>query len=290
MNQTRKGLGKGLDALIPKGTVFTSGRTVVNIEIDRVYPNPKQPRTQFNQADLEELAESISTTGVIQPILVRMKQDGYELVAGERRLRSAKIAGSNTIPAIIKDFTDEEAIQIALIENLQRVDLNPVEEADAYNRLSQDFNWSQEEIAKKVGKSRSAIANTMRLLDLPGEVLEGLRNNKISAGHARALLAMPHEKQLEYYHQIIIQGLSVRDLESQVPASGIVREKRKSKSRIAEIFKDVVENLMNYLGTKVRIYGTPEKGKIEIEFFSREDLDRILELILKMEEYDGQDH
>ena len=207
MNQPKKGLGKGLDALIPRGKVFTSGRTVVKIDVTKVAPNPNQPRHSFDEKDLIELSESIKTTGVIQPILARMTKDGYELIAGERRLRATKMAGLDTIPAIIKDFSDEESVQIALIENLQRVDLNPVDEADAYNHLSLDFNWSQEEIAKKVGKSRSTVANMMRLLDLPGEILDGLRNNKISAGHARTLLAAPKEKQLGFYHEIIKNNL-----------------------------------------------------------------------------------
>ncbi|NQU18004.1 MAG: ParB/RepB/Spo0J family partition protein [Candidatus Saganbacteria bacterium] len=283
MNQPKKGLGKGLDALIPKGSVFTSGRTVVSIDITKVSPNPKQPRTTFDEKELLELSESIKDTGVIQPILCRMSKTGYELVAGERRLRASKLAGSTTIPAIIKDFSDEESVQIALIENLQRVDLNPVDEADAYNRLSLEFNWSQEQIAKKVGRNRSTIANMMRLLDLPGEILDGLRNSKISAGHARALLAAPKEKQLELYHYIIKNNLNVRDIETFLSSTHSKKQKRKIHRKTLDIFKDVVDNLMFSLGTKVRIYGTMEKGKIEIDYFSKEDLDRLIDLLTKKE-------
>lgn len=278
MNQPKRGLGKGLDALIPKGTVFTSGRTVVNIDITKVVPNPNQPRTIFREEDLDQLAESIKTSGVIQPILVRMTKTGYELVAGERRLRATKKTDKLTIPAIIKDFSDEDSVKIALVENLQRVDLNPVEEADAYNRLNSEFNWSQEEIAKKVGKSRSAVANMMRLLDLPGEILGGLRKNKITAGHARALLAAPKEKQLELYHQIISSQMNVRDIETVITPKN--HKHKKSKHKL-HIFKDITDYLILQLGTKVRIFGKPEKGKIEIEFFSKDDLNRIIDLIGK---------
>ncbi len=276
MNQPKRGLGKGLDALIPKGTVFTSGRTVVNVDITKVVPNPNQPRTIFREEELDQLSESIKTSGVIQPILARMTKAGYELVAGERRLRAAIKAGKPTIPAIIKDFSDEESIKIALVENLQRVDLNPIEEADAYNRLNSEFNWSQEEIAKKVGKSRSNVANMMRLLDLPGEILGGLKKNKITAGHARALLAAPKEKQLELYHQILKNKMNVRDIETVITPQS--RKRKKAKQKL-HIFKDIADYLILQLGTKVRIYGKPEKGKIEIDFFSKEDLNRILDLI-----------
>src|SRR3989339_377458 len=283
MNQPKKGLGKGLDALIPKGTVFTSGRTIVNIDITKIFPNPKQPRTTFNDADLAELAESIKGSGVIQPVLARMNKNGYELVAGERRLRAAKLAGSTTIPAIIKDFSDEESAQLALIENLQRLDLNPVADADASNRLSLEFNWSQDEIAKKVGKSRSPVANMMRILDLPGEVLDGLRSGKISAGHARTLLAAPKENQLDLYRQIISSNLTVRDIESVVSPVAAEGKKERKREKKYNIFQDVVDQLMGCLGTKVRIYGSCEKGKIEIDFFSKDDLNRLLDLILKKE-------
>lgn len=283
MNQFKKGLGKGLDALIPKGTVFTSGRTVVNIDINKIVPNPKQPRTVFNEKELAELSASIKDKGIIQPILARMNKTGYELIAGERRLRAAKAAGLLTVPAIIKDFSDEESVQLALIENLQREDLNAIDEADAYNRLNLEYNWSQEEIAKRVGKSRSTVANMMRLLDLPGEILDGLRKDKISAGHARALLASPKEKQLQLYHEILNNKLNVRDIETIISPAQSKQNRKKKQKFMPQVFKDITESLMQYLGTKVRIYGKEDKGRIEIDFFSKEDFNRLVELIVKKE-------
>ena len=190
MANLKKGLGRGLGALIPRGTVFTGGRTIVNIEIDKVVPNPRQPRTTFNAENLRDLANSIVEQGVIEPILIRMQQGRYELVAGERRLRAAKIAGMTSIPAIIKDFTDEQSLELSLIENLQREDLNPIDEAEGYARLTEEFNLTQEKISKKVWKDRSTITNMLRILVLPDEIKESLRNREISVGHARALLAL----------------------------------------------------------------------------------------------------
>ena len=286
MANIRKGLGRGLGALIPRGTVFTGGRTIVNIEIDKVVPNPRQPRTTFNAENLRDLANSIVEQGVIEPILIRMQQGRYELVAGERRLRAARIAGMTSIPAIIKDFTDEQSLELSLIENLQREDLNPIDEAEGYARLTEEFNLTQEKIAKKVGKDRSTITNMLRILVLPDEIKESLRNREISVGHARALLALDEAtKQIKTWQQIIKNNLSVRDVE-------ILTTGRSDKARIKKggrkraFTKNVelnalVETLTTHLGTKVKILGTPERGRIEIEYYSKEDLERVLELILR---------
>lgn len=286
MANFRRGLGKGLGALIPKGTVFTGGRTIVNIDINKVVPNPRQPRTDFNEESLQELANSIKEQGIIEPILLRMQQGKYELVAGERRLRAAKIAGLSNIPAIIKDFTDEQSLEISLIENLQRKDLNPLDEAEGYARLAREFNLTQEEIAKKVGKDRSTITNMLRVLSLPDEIKASLRGKEISVGHARSLLSLEDPiKQLKAWKQIISNKLSVRDVE--ILATG-KEEKPKVKkggrkrayTKNAEL-NALVEKLTTYFGTKVKILGTPERGRIEIEYYSKEDLERVLEIILK---------
>lgn len=281
----KKGLGKGLSALIPKGSVFTGGRTIVNISIDSIVPNPRQPRTSFNESSLRELADSIKGSGVAQPILVRMRKGNYELVAGERRLRAAKIAGLSAIPAIIKDFSDEESIQLALIENLQREDLNPMDEAEAYGRLVSEFNLSQADIAKKVSKDRSTVGNMLRLLELPQEIQKSLRKEDLSVGHARALLSITDkEKQLLLFRDIIKNKLSVRDIEVLIyggaKSSTQPTKKSRAKSITTNQLKPWIDKLTTHLATKVRMHGTVNRGRIEIEYYSQEDLERILASIL----------
>lgn len=280
---SKKGLGKGLSALIPKGSVFTGGRTIVNINVDQVIPNPRQPRTVFNESSLKELSESIKISGIAQPILVRMKKGAYELVAGERRLRAAKMAGLPNIPAIIKDFSDQESMELALIENLQREDLNPMDEAEAYGKLSSEFKFSQAEIAKKVSKDRSTVANMMRLLDLPKEVQKSLRKGELSVGHARALLSIENkDKLLSVFNEVIKNKLSVRDIETLIYGAPKAISKRrllKSGKKIDQELKPWIDKLTSYLSTKVRIYGNSKRGRIEIEYFSQEDLERILSSI-----------
>jgi len=284
--QPKKGLGRGLNALIPQGSVFTGGRTIVNIDVKKVFPNPRQPRTTFNDETISELADSIKLRGIAQPILVRMRKEGYELVAGERRLRAAKLAGLTAIPAIIKDFSDEESVELSLIENLQREDLNPMDEAEAYHRLMTEFNLTQQEVAKKVGKNRSTVANMTRLVELPSEIKKSLRNGDLSAGHARALLTIEDkDKQLLVFRDVIKNKLSVRDIEILVYGAPKTEEAKRKKKKVevgdAEL-QSFIDRLTGHLGTKVRIKGTTKRGRIEIEYYSQEDLERLLEIITNL--------
>lgn len=280
----KRGLGKGLGALIPQGSVFTGGRTIVNIDVDKVVPNPRQPRTSFSEENLKELASSIKEQGVIEPVLVRMRSGKYELVAGERRWRAAKQAGLAVVPSIIKDFTDEQSLELALIENLQREDLNPMDEAEGYSRLISEFKLTQEQVAKKVGKNRSTVTNMLRVLSLPEKIKQSLRRAELSVGHARALLAISDPvKQLDLWRQIIDNKLNVRDVEILVTDTSPRPHKKGGRKRAftknAEL-NALVEKLTTHLGTKVRIFGTPQRGRIEINYYSKDDLERILEVLL----------
>lgn len=280
----KRGLGKGLGALIPQGSVFTGGRTIVNIDITKVVPNPRQPRTAFSKESLQELANSIKEQGIIEPILTRMRSGKYELVAGERRLRAAKLAGLHVIPSIVKDFSDEQSLELALIENLQREDLNPMDEAEGYAQLAKEFNMTQEQIAKKVGKNRSTVTNMLRVLSLPDKIKNSLRKGEITPGHARALLATADAaKQLEMWKQIVSSKLNVRDTEVIAGARSAKPQAKKGGrkrpgTRNAELLS-LVEKLTTHLGTKVRIFGVPDRGRIEINYYSKEDLERILEIL-----------
>ncbi|MEA3493926.1 MAG: ParB/RepB/Spo0J family partition protein [Candidatus Margulisiibacteriota bacterium] len=285
-NSKKRGLGKGLSALIPKKAIFAGGRTIVNIDIGKIYPNPRQPRTEFPKDALKELSDSIKEQGVIEPILTRMRAGRYELVAGERRWRAAKLAGLTLVPSIIKDFTDEQSLEIALIENLQREDLNPMDEAEGYALLIKEFKITQEQVAKKVGKNRSTVTNMLRVLTLPDKIKQSLRKEEISVGHARALLAISDQlKQLEAWKQIISSKLNVRDVEILVSGKSEKQKARKGGrkrafTKNAEL-NALVERLTTFLGTKVKILGTPQKGRIEINYFSKEDLERVLEIIFR---------
>lgn len=284
--------GKGLEALfesskkeaVKKNTENSDG-TVVLLDINKIEPNRNQPRKQFQEESLEELAESIKNYGVIQPIVVKQNEDYYELIAGERRWRASKIAGLKEIPAIIKKYEDEKLFEIALAENLQREDLNPMEEAAGYSKLSTDFNLSQDEIAKRVGKSRSAVANAMRLLNLDSRVQELVKNGKLSPGHARSILPIENsDEQFELAERIIDEELSVRETES------IVKRLLEKKPETAEKkskfntdgYNKIEESLRDILGTKVKLKSGKNKGAIEIEYYSDEDLDRIMALMNKI--------
>lgn len=283
----KRGLGKGLGALIPQGTVFTGGRTIVNIELNKVVPNPRQPRTVFAKESLKELANSIKEQGIIEPILARMRNGKYEIVAGERRWRAARQAGLSVIPAIVKDFTDEQSLELSLIENLQREDLNPMDEAEGYAHLAKEFNFTQEQVAKKVGKNRSTVTNMLRVLTLPDKIKYSLRKEEITVGHARALLAAEtSERQIEIWKQIIKSKLNVRDVEILVTGKATIEKpkvkkggRKRAYTQNAEL-NALVEKLTTHLGTKVKIFGTPERGKIEIEYYSKEDLERILDIVM----------
>ncbi len=275
----RKALGRGLEALIPD-LKATRASSVVEIDISEISPSPYQPRTSMDEASLEDLKQSIGQQGVLQPIIVRKKAGHYEVVAGERRLRAAKMAGLKTIPAVIKQVSDAEALEIALVENLQREDLNPIDEARGYRQLIEKFDLTQEQLARKIGKDRSTIANILRLLQLPAVVRDALEKGEITVGHARALLGLEDEVTIErIYHTIKHRGLSVRQVEWLVRK--IQREKsarRKAPTTGVDLEKrGLEEQLTHRFATKVRIKERAGRGKIEIEFYSKQDLWRIVE-------------
>ena len=279
----RKVLGRGLEALIPDLPDDQEGRqSVLQVPIDRISANPYQPRQSFDQARLDELARSILEKGVIQPVTVRRKneQEEYELIAGERRLRAARQTGYQTIPAIVMAVSSpEEMMELSLIENIQRDDLNPIHEARAYLRLQEECHLTQEEVASRVGKNRTTVANTLRLLKLPAEVQKYLLADEINMGHARALLGLENRtEQAELCKQVVKKGLSVRKVEE------LVKKRYEEKREIVPAPKpndlSAAETAMQRkLGTKVNINRRQRKGKIEIEFYSTDDLNRILELL-----------
>ena len=279
----RKALGRGLEALIPDLPDDQEGRqSVLQVPIDRISANPYQPRQSFDQARLDELARSILEKGVIQPVTVRRKngQEEYELIAGERRLRAARQTGYQTIPAIVMAVSSpEEMMELLLIENIQRDDLNPIHEARAYLRLQEECHLTQEEVATRVGKNRTTVANTLRLLKLPAEVQKCLLADEITMGHARALLGLENRtEQAELCKQVVKKGLSVRKVEELVKKR--YEEKRESTPARKPHDLAAAESIMQrILGTKVNINRRQHKGKIEIEFYSTDDLNRILELL-----------
>ncbi|WP_028988429.1 ParB/RepB/Spo0J family partition protein [Thermicanus aegyptius] len=277
-----KRLGRGLDSLIP-GLEIDGGDLVKDIPIEQLRPNPYQPRKEFNQESLEELKESIIAHGVIQPILVRKSLKGYDIIAGERRYRAAQLAGLKTIPAVERKFNEEQMMEIALIENLQREDLNPIEIAEAYHTIMERFQLTQEELAKRMGKSRPLVANFLRLLNLPEEIKEHVSRGTISMGHAKILVAIgdPH-LQMELVRETINKGLSVRDLEQRVQELGSGKKKTRKEVKRREddlYYKGVEERLREHFGTPVSIRPGKKKGKIEIIFLTIHDLERILDKI-----------
>ena len=273
----RRALGKGLKALIPVTDEKVGG--AFEIAVEDVRPNRYQPRKIFNDLKLTELVNSIREKGVVQPIIVQKSDSGYELIAGERRWRAAQKAGLNKIPAIIREVSSEESLELALIENIQRENLNPIEEARAYQRLSDEFYQTQEDIAKKIGKDRSTVANFLRLFKLPKEIQDSISNEELTMGHARALLSLASAKeQISLKDRIVKRKMSVREVESYVNRSRETK-KESSKKRV-DIFKDRLEGeLQRFFGTEVRILKGRNKGKIEIIFYNDEDLERIIELI-----------
>ncbi len=290
------GLGKGLSALIPATELHEDQDAVLEIEISKIKANAFQPRRIFDQEKLDELADSIKEHGIVQPIVVRELAKGkYELVAGERRLRASQQLGLKTIPAVIKKFTDAQMMEIALVENIQRQDLSPVEEAYAYKRLIEEFKLTQEQLAQRVSKSRSFIANMLRILNLPQEILDALNENRLTVGHARPLLALENEKvKVEIAQKIIDNNLSVRETESLVKRileSGNSEKTTKSpaddkkvKHRSSPLLTDLESKLRSLCGTKVKIKDKGGKGVIEIEYYSGDDLDRISALLLRGEQ------
>jgi ParB family chromosome partitioning protein len=279
----RKALGKGLGALIPVEEAATVG--VMEVSVDQIRPNPFQPRRSFAPERLEELAESIRARGVLSPVILRRWGDGYELVAGERRWRAAKAAGLKTIPALIQEVSSDEVLEIALIENLQREDLNPLEEAEAYQRLMQEHGLTQEEISRRVGKDRASIANTLRLLNLPPQLKEDLLAGRITMGHARALLALGGEaRQLRARALVLSRGLSVRQTEDLVREQTRTHSSSRKPNSTPPQWRSIQDDLQRRLSTKVRLVKGRGKGKVEIEFYSEADLERIWRIICGREQ------
>ncbi len=284
-----RGLGKGLNAIIGADIVseVIDRPRAIEISVDRLSPNPFQPRRSFTEEGLEQLAESIRHHGILQPIVVRPSGDGYQLIAGERRWRAAQIAGLQRIPAVVRELDDPSMVQVALIENLQREDLNPIEEASAYRRLMDEFNMTQEQLSSTIGRSRPAIANAVRLLNLPTEIQRAVEERKLSEGHARCLLAISDQgDQLKVAAEIIANGLNVRQAEELVKGTTRNVSRETIRKRASEEDPDAVrltQRLGERLGTRVKLSGSVRKGKLEIEYYSVEDLDRILEIILGSE-------
>ena len=284
------GLGRGLASLIPNknaddarndrmkpqiNTDNTSNSGVLEVEIGKISPNPHQPRLKFDEEKLEELANSIKHHGIIQPLVVSQKGTGYELIAGERRLQAAQKAGLEKIPVILRDAEEKEKLELALAENIHRHDLDAIEEAKAYKKLPDNFDMNQEEIADRVGKSRSAVANKMRLLNLPIEIQRAITENKITEGHAKAILAMPNpEKQRALYEMIIKQNLTVRQVEDKTKEVS-VRSHKRTVSVDPEI-KELENKLVGILGTKVKVTKSGGGGKIIIEYYSEEELGSVV--------------
>ncbi|MBI5204011.1 MAG: ParB/RepB/Spo0J family partition protein [Nitrospirae bacterium] len=273
-------LGKGLEALIPE-----KGEEVLYLEINRIFPGGEQPRKTFRDSSLKELAVSIKEKGVLQPVIVSRLGDGsFRLVAGERRWRASQLAGLKKIPAIVKNVASKDALEIALIENIQREDLNPVETAEAFSKLLKDFNLTQEELSEKVGKERATVANYLRLLKLPEEIKSLISDGSLSMGHARAVLSIEgRAHQIEAVRKIITKGLSVREAEAlakNISLAGTKKLKGHKTHKAPEI-ASLEDKLIKSLGTKVRIHHKGKKGgKIEIEYYSLDELDRLLDILL----------
>ena len=273
---SRHGLGRGLSALLPP----VQSEVATDLAVDAISPNPNQPRKDFDDAALQELATSLRQSGFLQPVVVRRHGEGYQLIVGERRWRAAKLAGLSRIPAVVREATDAQSLELALVENLLREDLNPIEEAEAYQRLLAEFGWTQEDLAQRVGRDRSTVANCLRLLKLPPLIQDDLRAGRLTMGHARALLALTEtDDLLKLREQILSQAWSVRATEQSVqqkrPAS-LRRQLRRSPELGA-----VEDMFRTALATRVRLVGSERAGRIEIAYSSREELDRLIELIAR---------
>lgn len=290
---SKRALGRGLDALIQQvdESESVNQKDIVMMPLRNLKSNPNQPRKDFNEETLTELADSIKQQGIIQPIIVEKDHDLYTIVAGERRYRASRMAGLSEIPVIIRSFTDEEKLEIALIENIQREDLNPIEEALAYKQLIERNNISQEALSKKIGKKRSTVANMLRLLKLPDDMQTAIANGEISSGHARAILSVinPADQRI-LFNRILTEFLSVRETERQANGfnkgiRGTEKQREgnsKQKVPLPEI-QDFEQRFLDVFGTKVNIKGNMKKGKIEITYYSKDDLERIYEIIMKSE-------
>ncbi len=293
----KKGLGKGLEALFSiydeenekdekqtqnkvASNVTVEKDGVLELRIDEVHPNPNQPRKNFDQTALEELAQSIKNHGVIQPLVVNKEDDGYMIIAGERRWRASKIAGLEYVPCIIKNYTEKQIKEIALIENLQREDLNPVEAAKAIKQLMDEYNFTQEIVADRIGKSRPNVTNLLRLLSLYPDVLKLVENGRLSAGHARCLVVVSdYNQQLKFANMACDNKMSVRDLEKAVKNYLNPKKLSNQKPEQSVELKELVNEMQRVFSTKVSVIGNDKKGRIYIDYYSRDDLDRIADLI-----------
>lgn len=276
----KRGLGKGLSALMGDIEETEKNEGVVVVKLSEVEPNREQPRKQFKEEKLAQLADSIRKHGIIQPLVVQKQERGYTIIAGERRWRAARMAGLREIPVVIKNFTSKEVLEISLIENLQREDLNPVEEALGYQRLIQEFSMTQEQVAERVGKNRSTITNSLRLLQLDADILQMLIDDEISSGHARALLMLEDKAlQHELAQKVYQDNLSVRDLEKMVKVFKEEKKQEPVKKEKHPVYLDIEKRLSQTLQSKVEIIKGRKKGKIEIEYYNNEDLERIIQLI-----------
>ncbi len=285
MAARKSGLGRGLDALfesVPVREERKSGAEgILYVDIDDISPNRNQPRKDFDEEKLEGMAASIKEYGIIQPVVLRKKDRGYEIVAGERRYRAARKAGLKKIPCVIRDLTEEQNLLVAIIENMQREDLNPIEEAEGLNRMAEVYGLTQEAISKSVGKSRPYITNSLRLLKLPQRVREMTADGSISAGHARAIAGIDDpERQIYLAEKAAGEGLSVRELEKLV-AGGGAKKNRGSRDKDPDTAR-LESELGEIFGTRVSVSGSPEKGKIELDYYTREDLERLLEMFRNM--------
>ncbi|MBE5754185.1 MAG: ParB/RepB/Spo0J family partition protein [Clostridiales bacterium] len=290
-----RGLGKGLSALFSeteedygKSLLFDeepvkeTKENVTEIEISSIFANPNQPRKVFDQTALNELAASIAKHGVIMPIIVNKSGDRYMIIAGERRFRASKIAGLEKVPVIIKNYNERQIKEISLIENLQREDLNPIEAATAMRSLMDDYGMTQEELADRIGKSRPAIANTLRLLNLSQEVIKLVANGALSAGHARTLISLPQTEQVKVAEEAIKGGLSVRDVEKKVKeyfAPPEEKAKKKAKQELSAELKELIVDMQRVFGTRVNAIGNDKKGRIYIDYYTRDDLDRLSDIL-----------
>ena len=288
MATKKRGLGKGLDSLIPQGKIKVGsdkpGGNVLSININQVEPDREQPRKTFNEDELNELADSIKAHGIFQPLLVQKKDDYYEIVAGERRWRAAKIAGLKEVPCIVREFSEQEKVTIQLIENIQREDLNPIDEALAYKRLIDEFNMKQDEVAENVGKNRTTITNSMRLLNLADEVQEMLVDEKLTPGHARALLSVSDKnEQIRLANQVFDEKMSVRDTEKLVKSLGKPKKKKPmTPEQLQLIYRQLEDRLIKSIEAKATIKpADSRKGKIEIEYYSQDELEAIVDKIVR---------
>lgn len=282
----KQGLGRGLNALMAEAQTETGNTTAdMKVSIDKIKPNPNQPRTHFNETQLQELSASIKENGVLQPLLVREKDGGYEIIAGERRYQASRLAGLEELPVIIKDVDDQKMLELALIENLQRSDLNPIEEARGYKRLLKESGMTQEALSKAVSKSRSAITNSLRLLDLPESVQQMLFDAKLTAGHARAILAVPYEDdRIRLAEKVVADGLSVRATENLAPLYSVGDTPKTPRPVTPQSYKKAARVLRQMFDTNVKVKSTRGKNKIEIEFKDEEELSRILSMMVNTEE------